>query len=112
MGSITSRRDIRNRSASPLEAHIRHGKRHCSFVPISRIYAARTRVINCCATSCSAPAWRLRSATTLIIAILAVPIVIQVYFNSGLACLLNRAAGEAHCVAAPSALIGASNFFE
>jgi ACR3 family arsenite transporter len=48
----------------------------------------------------------------LIIAMLAVPIVIQVYFNSGLAYLLNRAAGEQHCVAGPSALIGASNFFE
>lgn len=48
----------------------------------------------------------------LIIAMLAVPIIIQVYFNSGLAYLLNRATGEAHCVAAPSALIGASNFFE
>jgi ACR3 family arsenite transporter len=48
----------------------------------------------------------------LIIAMLAVPILIQVYFNSGLAYLLNRATGEAHCVAAPSALIGASNFFE
>jgi len=48
----------------------------------------------------------------MIIAILAVPIIIQVYFNSGLAYLLNRAAGEAHCVAGPSALIGASNFFE
>jgi ACR3 family arsenite transporter len=48
----------------------------------------------------------------LIIAMLAVPILILVYFNSGLACLLNRAAGEAHCVAAPSALIGASSFFE
>ena len=48
----------------------------------------------------------------LIIALLAVPILIQVYFNSGLAYLLNRASGEAHCVAAPSALIGASNFFE
>jgi ACR3 family arsenite transporter len=47
-----------------------------------------------------------------IIAMLAVPILIQVYFNSGLAYLLNRMAGEAHCVAAPSALIGASNFFE
>jgi ACR3 family arsenite transporter len=51
-------------------------------------------------------------AQPLIIAILAVPILIQVYFNAGLAYLLNRAAGEAHCVAAPSALIGASNFFE
>src|SRR5450631_4468377 len=51
-------------------------------------------------------------AQPLVIAILAVPILIQVYFNSGLAYLLNRAAGEAHCVAAPSALIGASNFFE
>jgi ACR3 family arsenite transporter len=48
----------------------------------------------------------------LIIALLAVPILIQVYFNSTLAYLLNRTAGEAHCVAAPSALIGASNFFE
>ncbi len=48
----------------------------------------------------------------MIIALLAVPILIQVYFNSGLAYLLNRAAGEVHCVAGPSALIGASNFFE
>ena len=48
----------------------------------------------------------------LIIALLAVPILIQVYFNSGLAYWLNRATGEAHCVAGPSALIGASNFFE
>jgi ACR3 family arsenite transporter len=47
-----------------------------------------------------------------VIALLAVPILIQVYFNSGLAYLLNRATGEAHCVAGPSALIGASNFFE
>jgi ACR3 family arsenite transporter len=39
-------------------------------------------------------------------------LLIQVYLNSGLAYLLNRATGEAHCVAAPSALIGASNFFE
>jgi ACR3 family arsenite transporter len=51
-------------------------------------------------------------AQPMIIAILAVPILIQVYFNSGLAYFLNRAAGEAHCVAGPSALIGASNFFE
>lgn len=51
-------------------------------------------------------------AQPLIIAMLAVPILIQVYFNSALAYLLNRAAGEAHCVAGPSALIGASNFFE
>ena len=51
-------------------------------------------------------------AHPLIIALLAVPILIQVYFNSGLAYLLNRTAGEAHCIAAPSALIGASNFFE
>ncbi|MEW6167534.1 MAG: ACR3 family arsenite efflux transporter [Pseudomonadota bacterium] len=48
----------------------------------------------------------------LVIALIAVPILIQVYFNSGLAYLLNRLAGEAHCVAGPSALIGASNFFE
>jgi len=48
----------------------------------------------------------------LIIALLAVPILIQVFFNSGLAYLLNRAVGETHAVACPSALIGASNFFE
>ena len=48
----------------------------------------------------------------LVIALLAVPILIQVYFNAGLAYLLNRWTGEAHCVAGPSALIGASNFFE
>lgn len=48
----------------------------------------------------------------LIIALLAVPILIQVYFNAGLAYLLNRISGEQHCVAGPSALIGASNFFE
>ncbi|MEN8133734.1 MAG: ACR3 family arsenite efflux transporter [Pseudomonadota bacterium] len=48
----------------------------------------------------------------LIILMLASPILIQVYFNSGLAYLLNRSLGVAHCVAAPSALIGASNFFE
>ena len=48
----------------------------------------------------------------LVIFMLAVPILIQVYFNSGLAYLLNRHFRVAHCVAAPSALIGASNFFE
>lgn len=48
----------------------------------------------------------------LIIALLAVPILIQVLFNSGLAYWLNRAVGEKHNVACPSALIGASNFFE
>jgi ACR3 family arsenite transporter len=48
----------------------------------------------------------------LVIAMLAVPILIQVYLNSGAAYMLNRIVGERHCVAAPSALIGASNFFE
>ena len=51
-------------------------------------------------------------AQPLVIALLAVPILIQVYFNAGLAYLLNRMSGEQHCVAGPSALIGASNFFE
>jgi len=51
-------------------------------------------------------------AQPLVIALLAVPILIQVYFNAGLAYILNRVAGEQHCVAGPSALIGASNFFE
>ncbi|CAM4003362.1 ACR3 family arsenite efflux transporter [Bordetella tumulicola] len=48
----------------------------------------------------------------LVIAMLAVPILIQVLFNSGLAYWLNRRAGEKHSIACPSALIGASNFFE
>jgi ACR3 family arsenite transporter len=48
----------------------------------------------------------------LVILLLAIPILIQVYFNSGLAYWLNRKLGVEHCVAAPSALIGASNFFE
>ncbi len=48
----------------------------------------------------------------LVIAILAVPILIQVLFNSSLAYWLNHRLGVAHCVGAPSALIGASNFFE
>ena len=51
-------------------------------------------------------------AQPLIIAILAVPILVQVYLNSGLAYLLNRRLKVAHAVAGPSALIGASNFFE
>jgi ACR3 family arsenite transporter len=48
----------------------------------------------------------------LVIAMLAVPILLQVFFNSSLAYWLNRKAGEKHNVACPSALIGASNFFE
>jgi ACR3 family arsenite transporter len=51
-------------------------------------------------------------AQPLVIALLAVPILIQVLFNSALAYGLNRAVGEKHSVACPSALIGASNFFE
>ncbi|HWU76484.1 MAG TPA: ACR3 family arsenite efflux transporter [Rhodanobacter sp.] len=51
-------------------------------------------------------------AQPAIIAMLAVPIVIQVYFNSALAYWLNHRFGVPHCVAGPSALIGASNFFE
>jgi ACR3 family arsenite transporter len=51
-------------------------------------------------------------AQPLIIALLAVPILVQVFFNSGLAYVLNRLVRSPHCVAGPSALIGASNFFE
>ena len=51
-------------------------------------------------------------AQPAVIALLAVPILIQVYFNAGLAYWLSRRFGVAWCVAAPSALIGASNFFE
>ena len=51
-------------------------------------------------------------AQPLVIALLAVPILIQVFLNAGLAYWLNRRLGERHCVACPSALIGASNFFE
>jgi ACR3 family arsenite transporter len=48
----------------------------------------------------------------IVIALLSVPILIQVYFNAGLAYWLSRRFGVAWCVAAPAALIGASNFFE
>jgi ACR3 family arsenite transporter len=51
-------------------------------------------------------------AQPLVILLLAVPIIIQVYLNAGIAYLLNRQCGSAHNVAGPSALIGASNFFE
>ena len=51
-------------------------------------------------------------AEPLVIVLIAVPILIQVYFNAGFAYFLNRLVGEQHCVAGPSALIGASNFFE
>jgi len=51
-------------------------------------------------------------AQPLVILLLAVPILIQVYLNAGLAYWLNRQLGSAFCVAGPSALIGASNFFE
>ncbi len=51
-------------------------------------------------------------AQPLVIAVLAVPILIQVYLNAGLAYWLSRSFGVAWCVAAPAALIGASNFFE
>jgi len=51
-------------------------------------------------------------AQPLVIALLAVPILIQVYFNAGLAYWLSKRFGVAWCVAAPAALIGASNFFE
>ncbi|PAL20649.1 ACR3 family arsenite efflux transporter [Sphingopyxis sp. GW247-27LB] len=51
-------------------------------------------------------------AHPLVIALIAVPILIQVYFNAGLAYWLSRRFGVAWCVAAPAALIGASNFFE
>ncbi|MEM4990548.1 ACR3 family arsenite efflux transporter [Collimonas sp. H4R21] len=48
----------------------------------------------------------------LVIALLAIPILIQVFFNSALAYWLNKIVGEKHSIACPSALIGASNFFE
>jgi ACR3 family arsenite transporter len=51
-------------------------------------------------------------AQPIVILLLAVPILIQVYFNAGLAYWLSRRFGVAWCVAAPAALIGASNFFE
>ena len=51
-------------------------------------------------------------AQPLVIVLLAVPILFQTYFIFALTYLLNRVTGEAHCIAGPSALIGASNFFE
>ena len=75
----------------------------------SRSRSSRCSPPSCC---CSASRASRSSAQPLVILLLAVPILIQVYFNAGLAYLLNRQLGVAHCVAAPSALIGASNFFE
>jgi arsenite transporter len=54
----------------------------------------------------------MRQPNPVVIVLLAVPILIQVYFNAGLAYWLNRQLGVEWCVAGPSALIGASNFFE
>ena len=51
-------------------------------------------------------------AQPMVIALLAVPIAIQTYAIFGIGYIWNRFAGEAHCIGAPSALIGASNFFE
>jgi ACR3 family arsenite transporter len=48
----------------------------------------------------------------LVIALIAVPILFQVYLNAGVAYWLSRRLNVAWCVAGPSALIGASNFFE
>jgi ACR3 family arsenite transporter len=61
---------------------------------------------------CCLPSRARPSAQPLVIALLAVPILIQVFFNSALAYWLNRLLGEKHNMACPSALIGASNFFE
>jgi hypothetical protein len=58
------------------------------------------------------PSYQAILAQPLVIALLAVPILIQVIFNASLAYGLNRMLGERHSVACPSALIGASNFFE
>ncbi len=51
-------------------------------------------------------------AQPLVILLLAVPIAIQGYAIFGIGCLMNSASGEQHCIAGPSAMIGASNFFE
>ena len=74
----------------------------------------QSRCSHCWRHSCCCSVFRAsRSSTSrLIIALLAVPIVIQVYLNAGIAYGLNRALGVPHNVACPSALIGASNFFE
>ncbi|KAF0143243.1 MAG: arsenite transporter ACR3 family [Rhodospirillaceae bacterium] len=64
-------------------------------------------------SSCCSPSrGKLLLKQPLVIALLAVPILIQVFFNAALAYWLNRAVGEKHTIACPSALIGASNFFE
>ncbi len=59
--------------------------------------------------ACTAPPLASSIAQPLVIALLSVPILIQTFFNSDLAYLLNRAARSPHCVASPSALIGASS---
>tara|TARA_R110002012_G_scaffold258598_5_gene439303 strand:+ start:42420 stop:43547 length:1128 start_codon:yes stop_codon:yes gene_type:complete len=51
-------------------------------------------------------------AQPMIIVLLSVPIIIQTYLIFGIGYVANRVVGETHVIAGPSALIGASNFFE
>ena len=107
--------------------HRRAGDRGAARPPASSLSGAATRRCAHCSARCSRYRWSrcwrhwcccsaFRAmqiiAQPAVIALLAVPILIQVYFNAGFAYLLNRLSGEEHCVAGPSALIGASNFFE
>ena len=75
---------------------------------------SRSRWSRCWRRSCCCSAFRASRSCRqpLVIALLAVPIIIQVYLNAGIAYGLNRALGVPHNIACPSALIGASNFFE
>ena len=103
-------------------------------VPLAIAQASRRRLLRCGGSACDAAIralapWSIIAllativllfafqgdrilAQPLVIALLALPILIQVVLNSSVAYLLNRRLSVAHCVAGPSALIGASNFFE
>jgi ACR3 family arsenite transporter len=93
-------------------AYLLKGGEACLQATLARIQPYSTAALLATIVLLFAFQGRQILAQPLIIAMLAVPIVIQVYLNSGLAYWLNRRFGVAHCVAGPSALIGASNFFE
>jgi ACR3 family arsenite transporter len=95
---------LRRRLLAKGEGHFRHAVAHLGPYSISALLATLVLLF--------AFQGQAIVKEPLVIAMLAVPILIQVLFNSGLAYLLNRRLGVAHCVAGPSSLIGASNFFE
>ena len=92
-------------------AALKHGEAHLAMV-LERLGPASITALLLTLVLLFAFQGKAILAQPLVIALLAVPILIQVIFNASLAYGLNRMLGERHSVACPSALIGASNFFE